>query len=51
MAGHIRLLQAYAVCHKLDQIRRQDTDEPSPLLICGDFNSDPLSGEFVLRYL
>ena len=51
MAGHIRLLQAYAVCHKLDQIRRQDTDEPSPLLICGDFNSDPLSGEFVLRHL
>lgn len=50
MAGHIRLLQAYAVCHKLDQIRRQDT-EPSPLLICGDFNSDPLSGEFVLRHL
>lgn len=46
MAGHIRLLQAYAVCHKLDQIRRQDPERPVPLLICGDFNSDPLSGEF-----
>ena len=48
MASHIRLLQAYAVCHKLDQIRRQVPCGPVPLLICGDFNSDPLSGEFVV---
>jgi len=48
MAGHIRLLQAFAICHKLDQIRRMDPENPAPLLICGDFNSDPLSGEFVL---
>jgi mRNA deadenylase 3'-5' endonuclease subunit Ccr4 len=48
MAGHIRLLQAFAVCHKLDQIRRMNTENPAPLLICGDFNSDPLSGEFDL---
>ena len=47
MAGHIRLLQAFAICHKLDQIRRKDPKRPAPLLICGDFNSDPLSGEFV----
>ena len=47
LAGHIRLLQAFAVCHKLDQIRRKDPDRPDPLLICGDFNSGPLSGEFV----
>jgi len=34
MADHIRVLQAYAVCHKLDEIRRegQHTD---PVLICG----------------
>eukprot|EP00985_Skeletonema_marinoi_P011781 scaffold5591_cov148-Skeletonema_marinoi.AAC.10 len=44
MAGHIRLLQAFAICHKLDQIRRTDPESPAPLLICGDFNSDPLSG-------
>lgn len=47
VAGHIRLLQAFAICHKLDQIRRKDPMRPAPLLICGDFNSDPLSGEFV----
>ena len=51
VAGHIRLLQAFAVCHKLDQIRRKDPENPAPLLICGDFNSDPLSGEFYCIYI
>mmetsp|Transcript_9689 Transcript_9689/g.21853 ORF Transcript_9689/g.21853 Transcript_9689/m.21853 type:complete len:1018 (-) Transcript_9689:104-3157(-) len=43
MADHIRVLQAYAICHKLDEIRREG-QYPDPVLICGDFNSGPLSG-------
>lgn len=44
MADHIRLLQAYAICHKLDEVRRVGGNA-DPLIICGDFNSGPLSGE------
>ena len=44
MAAHIRVLQAYAICHKLDEIRREG-QFPDPVLIVGDFNSSPLSGE------
>ena len=45
MADHIRVMQAYAICHKLDEIRRQG-QHPDPVLICGDFNSGPLSGKY-----
>lgn len=44
MADHIRLLQAYAICHKLDEVRRVGQNA-YPVMICGDFNSGPLSGE------
>ena len=44
MADHIRVLQAYAVCHKLDEIRREGL-QADPVLIVGDFNSSPLSGK------
>lgn len=49
MADHIRLLQVYAICHKLDEVRREHHNT-SPVLICGDFNSGPLSGEFRLVF-
>lgn len=44
-------MQAFAVCHKLDQIRRIDPENPAPLLICGDFNSSPLSGKFYCTFV
>mmetsp|Transcript_21824 Transcript_21824/g.43771 ORF Transcript_21824/g.43771 Transcript_21824/m.43771 type:complete len:1027 (-) Transcript_21824:135-3215(-) len=43
MADHIRVMQAYAICHQLDRMRREG-NYPDPVLICGDFNSGPLSG-------
>ncbi len=44
MADHIRVMQAYAICHELDRMRREG-NHPDPVLICGDFNSGPLSGK------
>lgn len=51
MADHIRAMQAYAVCKKVDEIRRRRTSRstatetcPVPFILCGDLNSDPLSG-------
>ncbi|KAL7548068.1 hypothetical protein ACHAWF_011353 [Thalassiosira exigua] len=35
MAEHIRVLQAYAVCHKLEEIRREG-QIPDPVFICGE---------------
>jgi len=49
MADHIRAMQAFAVVKKIEEIRRgqyvgeKDTS-PDPFLLCGDLNSDPLSG-------
>ena len=43
MADHVRLLQAFAICHKLDDLR-QESRYPEPMLLIGDLNSDPLSG-------
>ena len=43
MADHVRLLQAFAICHKLDDLR-QESRYPEPILLIGDLNSDPLSG-------
>jgi len=43
MADHVRLLQAFAICHKLDDLR-QESRCPEPILLIGDLNSDPLSG-------
>jgi mRNA deadenylase 3'-5' endonuclease subunit Ccr4 len=50
MADHIRAMQAYIVCKQMDKIRRQDSRQsaPSPLIFCGDLNSDPLSGAMTL---
>ena len=51
MADHIRAIQAFIVCKKLDELRRQTNESslnshhpPYPLVFCGDLNSDPLSG-------
>jgi 2',5'-phosphodiesterase len=44
MADHIRAIQVYTACMKLDKIRRAVGESPSPLILCGDLNSDPLSG-------
>ncbi len=40
MADHIRAMQAFAVVKKIDEIRQAQ----DPFLLCGDLNSDPLSG-------
>eukprot|EP01083_Nonionella_stella_P036759 100293_1 len=76
MADHIRAMQAYVACKKIDEIRRlkssyntndKDTDidtnleinnpnqqsspkRPCPFLLCGDLNSDPLSGAAQLLF-
>ena len=45
MADHVRAMQAFAVAKKVDEIRRgQKNAFPDPFLLCGDLNSDPLSG-------
>jgi len=51
MADHIRAMQAYVVCQKVDEVRRCSTDTyPYPLMLCGDLNSDPLSGASQLLF-
>ena len=51
MADHIRAMQTYVVCKKVDEIRRCDINQhPYPLMLCGDFNSDPLSGASQLLF-
>merc|ERR1712038_224087 len=54
MADHIRALQAYVVCRKIDEVRtcNGDSDQqyPYPFLLCGDLNSDPLSGASTLLF-
>jgi 2',5'-phosphodiesterase len=50
MADHIRVMQAYATCRQIDEVRREggspseSSSPPCPLILCGDLNSDPLSG-------
>ena len=45
MADHIRATQAYAVAKKLDEVRRgKQEQQQDPFLLCGDLNSDPMSG-------
>jgi mRNA deadenylase 3'-5' endonuclease subunit Ccr4 len=43
LADHIRAMQAWIVCRQMDTVRRLH-GTPCPLLLCGDFNSGPLSG-------
>eukprot|EP00562_Extubocellulus_spinifer_P005953 CAMPEP_0178531410 /NCGR_PEP_ID=MMETSP0696-20121128/33411_1 /TAXON_ID=265572 /ORGANISM="Extubocellulus spinifer, Strain CCMP396" /LENGTH=954 /DNA_ID=CAMNT_0020163309 /DNA_START=339 /DNA_END=3203 /DNA_ORIENTATION=- len=50
MADHIRAMQAYVVCKKIDEVRRQDNLDPYPLVFCGDLNSDPMSGAVQLLF-
>ena len=51
MADHIRAMQAYVVCKKVDEVRRRDiSQDPYPLMLCGDLNSDPLSGASQLLF-
>jgi len=68
-ADHIRAMQAYVVCKKIDEVRRpkvrddigcattssnphsqEDYDHCYPIIICGDLNSDPLSGASQLLF-
>ncbi|VEU36870.1 unnamed protein product [Pseudo-nitzschia multistriata] len=52
MADHIRAMQVYVVAKKIDEVRRKTNFDnslkknhpPRPFLLCGDLNSDPLSG-------
>ena len=51
MADHIRAMQVYVVSKKIDEVRRRsssggrdDHHYPYPFMLCGDLNSDPLSG-------
>ncbi len=52
MADHIRAMQVYVVCKKVDEVRRKSagTAAPYPFLLCGDLNSDPLSGAAQLLF-
>ena len=50
MADHIRAMQTYLVCKKVDEVRRSETKHPYPLFLCGDLNSDPLSGASQLLF-
>ena len=50
MADHIRAMQAYVVCKKVDEVRRQNNPSPYPFIISGDLNSDPLSGASQLLF-
>ena len=50
MADHIRAMQTYVVCKKIDEVRRRDGSDPYPLVFCGDLNSDPLSGAVQLLF-
>ena len=49
LADHIRAMQTYVVCKKIDEIRRQQS-QSHPFLLCGDLNSDPLSGAAQLLF-
>lgn len=48
MADHIRAMQVFVVSKRLDDVRRKDesysNNNPHPFFLCGDLNSDPLSG-------
>jgi 2',5'-phosphodiesterase len=44
MADHVRALQAYVVARKIDQVRCSTGSFHAPFILCGDLNSDPLSG-------
>ena len=47
LADHIRAIQSLAICHKLEELRRDGTFV-KPFLLCGDLNSDPKSGAIKL---
>jgi len=52
MADHIRAMQVYVVCKKVDETRRRNADPgPYPFMLCGDLNSDPLSGAAQLLFI
>ncbi len=51
MADHVRAIQTFVVCKKLDEMRLTPTIPSSlPLVLCGDLNSDPLSGAMQLLF-
>lgn len=43
LADHVRLMQAYMISRQME-IERHRNGIPCPFIICGDFNSSPLSG-------
>jgi len=44
MADHVRALQSYVLCKRVDDLRRKEAPAPIPFILCGDLNSDPMSG-------
>ena len=55
MADHVRAIQTFVVCKKLDEMRHKYSSTPTissplPLVLCGDLNSDPLSGAMQLLF-
>lgn len=52
LADHIRAMQVYVVCKKIDDVRRSTVNDHSvaPFILCGDLNSDPLSGATQLLF-
>ena len=48
LASHIRALQTFAVCRRIDESRKAAYQPPLPFILCGDLNSTPRSGAFKL---
>jgi mRNA deadenylase 3'-5' endonuclease subunit Ccr4 len=48
LAAHVRALQAYILTWKVAQFRMNHLIDNSPVILCGDLNSHPLSGTIKL---
>jgi len=49
LANHVRTMQAYMICRQMEIERHRNcAGPPCPLILCGDFNSSPLSGALTL---
>jgi len=51
MADHVRAIQAFVICRKMDELRRSErNNDGDPFLLCGDLNSDPCAGAMQLLF-
>jgi endonuclease/exonuclease/phosphatase (EEP) superfamily protein YafD len=48
LAAHVRALQAYILAWQVAQLRMSHLPDKSPVILCGDLNSHPLSGTIKL---